>query len=354
MRGGDRHRQPDRCERLLDGEVEMTEILRHDAGIVDCDWHLQTRPIAALGNHFEELAHSGGEPPRFVGVRNPPADPALRRSRTPGQPKGVAPHPGTAAAVRGELQNLRLHARAMRPPIRRPAAALRSRRPGRFRARRSAPPFAAKGQAVRIAVTCLQLGHRRRAAGHGGGRLRASDSRDSRPARRRRRAGRGSRASASCDDRFTADVLARLPDLRAISKRGVGTDGREAAAARGVTNTPGMFDDEVADVAYAVTLLRLHRTVRSPAWHLPRRAGPGARACKSRGTPGGNPRLYRGVRRVAEDAARGGLSAEHGRLPGLRCSVTSLPRNGPRFEQADAECGFVAHAPFKQRAGGSR
>ena len=81
------------------------------------------------------------------------------------------------------------------------------------------------------------------------------------------------------DDRFTADVLARLPDLRAISKWGVGVDGidREAAAARGVTvtNTPGMFDDEVADVAmaYAIALLRqLHAVndgVKRGQWPKP-------------------------------------------------------------------------------------
>ncbi len=65
------------------------------------------------------------------------------------------------------------------------------------------------------------------------------------------------------DDRFTAPVLDRLPDLRAISKWGVGLDGidRDAAAARGVSvsNTPGMFDDEVADVAMAYTVMLLRR-----------------------------------------------------------------------------------------------
>ena len=81
------------------------------------------------------------------------------------------------------------------------------------------------------------------------------------------------------DDRFTADVFDRCPDLRVISKWGIGIDGIDlpAAAARGitVTNTPGVFDDEVADVtmAYLVMLARgLHvidRGVHAGAWPKP-------------------------------------------------------------------------------------
>ncbi len=81
------------------------------------------------------------------------------------------------------------------------------------------------------------------------------------------------------DDKFTADVLAALPDLRAISKWGIGIDGidLEAAAARGVPvrNTPGVFDDEVADVsmAYITMLLRhlgvIDRGVRAGGWPKP-------------------------------------------------------------------------------------
>jgi D-3-phosphoglycerate dehydrogenase / 2-oxoglutarate reductase len=81
------------------------------------------------------------------------------------------------------------------------------------------------------------------------------------------------------DDRFTAEVLDRCPELRTISKWGSGLDGIDgrAAAARGitVTNTPGMFDDEVADVAmaYLTTLARgLHlidRGVHAGAWPKP-------------------------------------------------------------------------------------
>jgi phosphoglycerate dehydrogenase-like enzyme len=78
------------------------------------------------------------------------------------------------------------------------------------------------------------------------------------------------------DDRFTADVLDRCPALRVISKWGIGIDGIDlaVAAARGitVTNTPGVFDDEVADVAvgYIVMLARhLHlidRGVHGGSW----------------------------------------------------------------------------------------
>jgi D-3-phosphoglycerate dehydrogenase / 2-oxoglutarate reductase len=81
------------------------------------------------------------------------------------------------------------------------------------------------------------------------------------------------------DDKFTADVLDRLPDLRAISKWGIGIDGidLDAAATQGitVTNTPGMFDDEVADVtmAYITMLARqlafIDRGIRSSAWPKP-------------------------------------------------------------------------------------
>jgi len=81
------------------------------------------------------------------------------------------------------------------------------------------------------------------------------------------------------DDKFTADVLAQLPELRVISKWGIGIDGidLDAAAERGIVvrNTPGMFDDEVADVtmAYVVNLLRelatIDRGVRTGKWPKP-------------------------------------------------------------------------------------
>ncbi len=81
------------------------------------------------------------------------------------------------------------------------------------------------------------------------------------------------------DDKFTADVLAALPDLRVISKWGIGIDGIDlvSAAERGIVvrNTPGMFDDEVGDVtmAYITMLTRqlafIDRGIRSGGWPKP-------------------------------------------------------------------------------------
>jgi D-3-phosphoglycerate dehydrogenase len=81
------------------------------------------------------------------------------------------------------------------------------------------------------------------------------------------------------DDPLTARVLAAANRLRAISKWGVGIDNidLEAARSRGirVTNTPGAFGAEVADVVigYLVLLARgLHRIdhrVRQGEWPKP-------------------------------------------------------------------------------------
>lgn len=78
------------------------------------------------------------------------------------------------------------------------------------------------------------------------------------------------------DDPLSARVLERAERLRIISKWGVGTDGIDKDAARrlGITvrNTPGVFGEEVGDVAagYVVMLVRqLHRidaSVRSGGW----------------------------------------------------------------------------------------
>ncbi|MEO1057336.1 MAG: phosphoglycerate dehydrogenase [Actinomycetota bacterium] len=81
------------------------------------------------------------------------------------------------------------------------------------------------------------------------------------------------------DDQFTADVLAQLPTLRVISKWGIGIDGidLEAAERHGIVvrNTPGMFNDEVADItmAYITIVVRrlvdIDRGVRAGSWPKP-------------------------------------------------------------------------------------
>lgn len=81
------------------------------------------------------------------------------------------------------------------------------------------------------------------------------------------------------DDEFTRTVVTNAPKLKVISKWGIGIDAidTDAAAEHGVTvyNTPGAFDDEVADVVigYAIMLTRhLHhidRAVRHGDWTCP-------------------------------------------------------------------------------------
>ncbi len=78
------------------------------------------------------------------------------------------------------------------------------------------------------------------------------------------------------DDPLTARVLDHARRMRIISKWGVGIDGIDTKAARergiAVTNTPGVFGGEVADVAigYVVMVARqLHRmdaSVRTGGW----------------------------------------------------------------------------------------
>jgi D-3-phosphoglycerate dehydrogenase len=78
------------------------------------------------------------------------------------------------------------------------------------------------------------------------------------------------------DDAFTERVFAHAPRLRVVSKFGAGTDSidKRAAARHGVvvTNTPGLLNDDVADVVvgYLVMLSRgLHtidRSVRDGSW----------------------------------------------------------------------------------------
>lgn len=81
------------------------------------------------------------------------------------------------------------------------------------------------------------------------------------------------------DDQFTDEVMAQLPELKVISKWGIGLDGIDLprAADRGitVTNTPGMFGNEVAEqgLGYLFALVRgivdVDREVRAGGWPKP-------------------------------------------------------------------------------------
>ena len=81
------------------------------------------------------------------------------------------------------------------------------------------------------------------------------------------------------DDQFTATVMDRCPNLRVISKWGIGIDGIDLNAAKerniSVRNTPGMFDEEVGDVtmAYIVDVARhltlIDRGIRAGGWPKP-------------------------------------------------------------------------------------
>lgn len=78
------------------------------------------------------------------------------------------------------------------------------------------------------------------------------------------------------DDPLSASTLGRARRLRVVSKWGVGVDNIDLGAARQlgirVTNTPGVFNDEVADVVVGYLVLlarRLHiidRRVRDGDW----------------------------------------------------------------------------------------
>lgn len=81
------------------------------------------------------------------------------------------------------------------------------------------------------------------------------------------------------DDELTRRVMERADRLRIISKWGIGIDAIDLDAARDlgirVTNTPGVFGDEVADVALGYLILlarRLHvidREARDGGWAKP-------------------------------------------------------------------------------------
>lgn len=78
------------------------------------------------------------------------------------------------------------------------------------------------------------------------------------------------------DYEVNADLLSRLPRLKLIASSGAGFDGIDAATARRlgitITNTPGVVSECVADLAFALTLATIRRTlvhdrfVRAGTW----------------------------------------------------------------------------------------
>ena len=82
--------------------------------------------------------------------------------------------------------------------------------------------------------------------------------------------------AASGESKVSRELIAQLPALEIVSVFGVGYDGIDVAAARergiAVTNTPGVLDDEVADLAMALVLavsrrlVEADRYVRTGAW----------------------------------------------------------------------------------------
>ena len=82
--------------------------------------------------------------------------------------------------------------------------------------------------------------------------------------------------AASGESKVSRELIAQLPAREIVSVFGVGYDGIDVAAARergiAVTNTPGVLDDEVADLAMALVLavsrrlVEADRYVRTGAW----------------------------------------------------------------------------------------
>jgi hydroxypyruvate reductase len=82
--------------------------------------------------------------------------------------------------------------------------------------------------------------------------------------------------AASGESKVGADLIAQLPALEIISVMGVGYDGIDVAAAKArgvvVTHTPGVLNDDVADLAIALMLAwgrqiaRADRYVRAGEW----------------------------------------------------------------------------------------
>jgi hydroxypyruvate reductase len=120
--------------------------------------------------------------------------------------------------------------------------------------------------------------------------------------------------AASGESKVEAALLAQLPALEIVSVMGVGYDGIDVAAAKSrgvmVTHTPGVLNDDVADLALALMLgwarqiARADRYVRSGEWS----AGPMPLGRKVSGARLGIVGMGRIGQAIAQRAAAFGMS----------------------------------------------
>ena len=123
--------------------------------------------------------------------------------------------------------------------------------------------------------------------------------------------------AASGESKVPRELIAQLPALEIISVFGVGYDGVDVAAARergiAVTHTPNVLNDEVADLAIALTLavsrriVEADRYVRSGQWPK----GPMPLARKVSGTRMGIVGLGRIGQAIATRAEAFGMSVAY-------------------------------------------
>ena len=150
--------------------------------------------------------------------------------------------------------------------------------------------------------------------------------------------------AATGESRVGADLMDRLPALRVISVMGVGYDGIDVAAAKArgvvVTHTPGVLDDDVADLALALMLAtaraipQCDRHVREGRWP----AGPMPLARKMSGARLG----IIGIGRIGQAIAKRALAFDMSVAYTARSPKPALPwRYLPSARALAAESDFL-------------
>ena len=150
--------------------------------------------------------------------------------------------------------------------------------------------------------------------------------------------------AASGESKVGAALLDQLPALRIISVMGVGYDGIDVAAAKArgvvVTHTPGVLNDDVADLALALMLgvargvARSDRYVRAGRWP----SGPMPLARKVSGARLGLVGIGRIGQAIAQRALAFGMSVAYT----SRTAKADLPyRYWPSAQALAAECDFL-------------